>query len=55
MSKKQYDMAVSYVQACWDCGVTPDKRTFKKIKRQQQEQWGIAELDSDRRKYYEED
>ena len=49
MSKKRYDMAVSYVQACWDCGVTPSRRTFKKLKKE----WGITELDSYRKKYEE--
>ena len=53
MSKREYDMATSYVQACWECGITPSKRTFKKIKRQQQERnWSIKDLN---RNDYEED
>lgn len=45
---------MNYIQSCWDCGVTPDKRTLKKFKKQEEE-WSIKELDDYRRKYYEED
>jgi hypothetical protein len=51
---KKSSMAMNYIQSCWDCGVTPDKRTLKKFKKQEEEEWSIRELD-DYRRHYEED
>lgn len=52
MSKREYNLATAYIQSCWDCGVTPSKRTYKKLKKQEKE-WSIKELDDYRSKYEE--
>ena len=47
------DIHKLYIQSCWDCGVTPRAKTYKKLKEKEKEKWSIREV-AEYRKAYEE-
>ena len=51
--KNTRNMHKLYLQSCYDCGVDPSYKAYKKLKRKAEEQWSLEELNEYRKNYEE--